>query len=94
VVSKVATNAFRCRSIIDGGTSVLPGDVLIKVAALNEGELRRLVLEMEALATRNATLASMDDAAENGQPRRRSARLRLRQTPVEAPSLAALFAPN
>ena len=93
VVSKVATNAFRVVSIISGDACVLPGDVLIKVSALNEDELRALCREMEATAARNAALMASDDASEtddNGRRVRRSARLTGRMAPVTA-NISSLF---
>ena len=93
ITSKVATNSFRTESIIDGTTAVLPGDVLIKVAALTETELRKLVEEMEILASKNATLsAANDDEVDGEEPRRRrSARLRTRNIAESSPELACLF---
>ena len=93
VVSKVATNSFRVVSIVSGGTCVLPGDVLIKVSALDEDELRALCREMESTAARNAALTTTDDAdARDGAGRRirRSARLTERRAPVMA-NIASLF---
>ena len=93
VVSKVATNAFRVVSIISGDTCVLPGDVLIKVSALNEDKLSALCHEMEATAARNAALMASDDASQtddNGRRVGRSARLMERTAPV-TPNISSLF---
>ena len=58
IVSKVASNAYRCRSIMDGGERILPGDVLMLVHGYTEDNLRRLVLKMEETAVRNSAVAS------------------------------------
>ena len=86
-------HSFRVVSIVSGGTCVLPGDVLIKVSALDEDELRALCHEMESTAARNAALTTTDDADAGdgaGLRIRRSARLTERRAPVMA-NIASLF---
>ena len=55
VTARVATNSFKCTSLIDGGEYVLPGDVLVRVRNQTEDSLRELVQRMEEAAERNTT---------------------------------------
>ena len=50
VMSKVATNAFRCRDVMSGETVILPGDLLVRLRHHSEESVKRLVAEMSALA--------------------------------------------
>ena len=56
VESRVATNSFRCRSLVDGEISVLPGDVLIKLKNFDEDSARALCARMTTVIERNATV--------------------------------------
>ena len=47
IISKVVTNHFRVRSVVNGKETTLPGDALVKVSALTEQELVELCNEME-----------------------------------------------
>ena len=62
VDQRVGTNAFRVTELRDGSTRVLPGDLLVKVTALDERGLIKLCEDMESLALREATsrMASRD----------------------------------
>ena len=53
MTARVATNSFKCTSLIDGGEYVLPGDVLVRVRNQTEDSLRELVQRMEEAAARN-----------------------------------------
>ena len=52
VLRKVATNTFEVEEIRSKERSILPGDQLVKVSALNEEELKCLVDEMEEVVRR------------------------------------------
>ena len=52
IISRIATNLFRCKSVMDGHEEMLPGDVLVKVKGYNEHSLRQLVESMEKAADR------------------------------------------
>ena len=56
VESRVATNSFRCRSLIDGEVSILPGDVLIKLKNFDEDSARALCARMQTVIERNASV--------------------------------------
>ena len=75
VESRVATNSFRCRSLIDGEISVLPGDVLIKLKNFDEDSARALCARMTTVIERNATV-----------PEPRVTRARARASAQRAPS--------
>ena len=78
VVERVATNAFKVRSVVTGDFQILPGDVLIKTK-LSEDELRRLTHgmnvslelsepEIEPMLTRSRARA-LNDASVNSVDR-------------------------
>ena len=75
IMSKVATNHFRVKSVIDGSETTLPGDLLIKVSTLTESELVELCNEMEAAAAKEA-LANTPSMPDGDTMRRRTARTR------------------
>ena len=75
VEERVATNAFKVRSVVTDEHQILPGDVLIKTK-LTEDELRRLAdsmnvslelsePEIEPALTRSRARALNDDASVN-----------------------------
>ena len=72
VTARVATNAFRVKSIITGNEQVLAGDFLIKIRGMDQDALRALCQEMERVSARNASRAttrvtrSMTAAGANG----------------------------
>ena len=47
IVQKVATNSYRCINLFTNEESIVAGDLLIKVSALDERELKKLCTEME-----------------------------------------------
>ena len=47
IVQKVATNSYRCINLFTNEESVVAGDLLIKVSALDERGLKKLCTEME-----------------------------------------------
>ena len=77
ILSKVATNHFRVQSVIDGTIVTLPGDLLIKVSTLTEGELVELCNEMERAAAKEA-LTRAPTAPDGETPRRQTAMTRAR----------------
>ena len=54
VKDRVATNSFRCESVISGQVCVLPGDMLIKVKGFTRDTLADLVRSMELASLRGA----------------------------------------
>ena len=58
VDSRVGTNAFRVTELRDRTSKVLPGDLLIKVSALDEVGLIKLCREMEDMMKREASTRS------------------------------------
>ena len=63
VDERVGTNAFRVKNLRDGSSSVLPGDLLVKVSVLDETGLLKLCDDMENLLRReNVARAAMRDA--------------------------------
>ena len=52
VNERVGTNAFRVKNLRDGSSSVLPGDLLVKVSVLDETGLLKLCDDMENLLKR------------------------------------------
>ncbi len=56
VVSRIATNSFRCRSVVDQGICVLAGDVLIKLKNFDEQSARALCARMTAAMERSNTV--------------------------------------
>ena len=63
VDERVGTNAFRVKNLRDGSSSVLPGDLLVKVSVLDETGLLKLCDDMESLLKReNVARAAMRDA--------------------------------
>ena len=77
IISKVATNHFRVRSVVNGRETTLPGDVLVKVSALNERELVELCNEMER-ATVQEAVNNSPSAPDGVATRRRTTRARER----------------
>ena len=53
VKDRVATNSFRCESVISGQLCVLPGDMLMKVKGFNRETLADLVRSMELASLRS-----------------------------------------
>ena len=56
VESRVATNSFRCRSLIDGSVAVMAGDVLVKLKNFTHQSARELCARMTAAMDRAATV--------------------------------------
>ena len=46
VMARLATNTFSCESVMDGSTSILPGDLLVRVRDQTDESLRELVESM------------------------------------------------
>ena len=61
VKSKIATNTYRCESILTGEEIVSAGDNLLRVKNINEDELRGLIRAMEEVARKNDTGASLSE---------------------------------
>ena len=70
-VARIASNNFRCVSLVTGDEYCLSGDVLVKIRGHTRDSLVELCKEMERVSTKNATLASrrvtrsMTNAASN-----------------------------
>ena len=75
ITSKLGTNAWRCISLIDGETAVLPGDHLVQVKGLTESELVALCREMEITAAKEA-LETENPGGGEGTTARRETRSR------------------
>ena len=58
IVQRVATNSFRCKSLLDGKVLLIPGDHLLKTRGQTKDSLCNLCNEMEAVAARNEATAS------------------------------------
>ena len=59
IISRVGTNSFRVVSVIDGQTSILPGDHLIRMRGHDEESVRKLCEEMERTLRRTDARASL-----------------------------------
>ena len=90
IISKVATNSFRCKNIKTKEVVVLPGDLLIKIKGLTENEAVDMIDEMERVAAKEAEITRAPNKAGNRRSTRLAAR-KDRATAVEEPELAALF---
>ena len=68
VINKVASNSYRCKSLINQIEIIVPGDGIVKLGKLSEQEAIALCSRMEARAAK--------EAASNNTPRvtRQSAR--------------------
>ena len=53
IMSRVASNSYRVRSVMDGQTYIYPGDHLVKVRGYDNDSLKRLVTSMIVAAERN-----------------------------------------
>ena len=53
-MEKTGTNNFRCKSLITGQITIMPGDQLIKINTLDEDKLLQLCREMERTAAKEA----------------------------------------
>ena len=61
IVSRVGTNSFRVESVIDGETSILPGDHLVRMRGHDESSVRRLCEEMERTLRRSDARATLPE---------------------------------
>ena len=57
ITHRVATNLFRCVSVMDGHTELLAGDVLVRVKDFSRERLIQLIRSMEAANERNTSSA-------------------------------------
>ena len=55
IVARVATNSFRCESIVTNEISILPGDLLVRVRGHDESSLSELVRRMNEASQRHTT---------------------------------------
>ena len=58
ITHRVATNAFRCKSLLDGKISLIPGDHLLKTRGQTKDSLVYLCKRMEEIAVKNEASAS------------------------------------
>ena len=68
VKQRVATNSFRCESLLTGEISVIAGDLLIKTKNLSKDELIALCAEMQEAAIRNAARSTRRTTRSMGLP--------------------------
>ena len=50
IISRIATNSFRCKSVVDDHVEVLPGDLLVKLRNFDRDSLKTLVESMQRAA--------------------------------------------
>ena len=55
IIARVATNSFRCESIVTNEISILPGDLLVRVRGHDESSLSELVRRMNEASQRHTT---------------------------------------
>ena len=58
IINRVATNSWRCKSVVDGSIYILPGDLLIKVKGFTKESLKSLVAAMEKAAAKTTAVKS------------------------------------
>ena len=61
ILSRVGTNSFRVESVVDGETSIFPGDHLVRMRGHDEESVRRLCEEMERTLRRSDARASLPE---------------------------------
>ena len=95
VIQKVATNSYKCINLLTQEESIVAGDLLIKVSALDERGLKKLCEDMEETVRRNAAgRGAFDGPGEEDAeevPVRRSRRIRGQQPEIQDANLDALF---
>ena len=84
IMEKTGTNSFRCKSLITGQITIIPGDQLIKINTLDEDELLQLCREMERTAAKEALGSAPSTPAGNSRRTTRAATRISRETRTAA----------